>query len=47
MTHSEDLRWRAIILFNFVLMDLEEVAALLDISAGSIRKWTGADNAPF
>jgi len=24
-------------------MDLEEVAALLDISIGSLRKWTGSD----
>ena len=43
MTYSEDLRWRAVILFNFSLMDLEEVAALLDISIGSLRKWTGSD----
>lgn len=40
MTFSDDLRWRAVILFNFLPIPIETVSALLDVSPDSIRKWS-------
>lgn len=41
MAFSEDLRWRAVILFSFMAVDMNEVAILLGVSPGSVKRWTG------
>ena len=39
MAYSEDLRWRAVILYSFTGVSLEDVEALLGATGHSIRKW--------
>jgi transposase len=39
MTFSKDLRWRALILFEFQGMDIRDVSYLLGVSVPSIRNW--------
>ncbi|KAG0247535.1 hypothetical protein BG011_001341 [Mortierella polycephala] len=41
MAYSEDLRWRAVILYSFMGVKLGEVEALLGATRHSIRKWAG------
>jgi hypothetical protein len=40
MTGSNDLRWRAVILYEFEDFPIENVASLLDVSVSSIFRWT-------
>ena len=39
MTFSKDLRWRALVLFEFQGMDIKDVSYLLGVSVPSIRNW--------
>jgi transposase-like protein len=39
MTFSKDLRWRALILFEFQGIDIKDVSYLLGVSVPSIRNW--------
>lgn len=40
MTFSEDLRWRAVVLYHFELLPIKIVSSLLDAAVVSIRRWT-------
>ncbi|KAF9984531.1 hypothetical protein BGZ65_000214 [Modicella reniformis] len=39
MTYPEDLRWRAIVLYSMMAMDLSDVSFMLDVSPSVILKW--------
>jgi transposase len=39
VTFSKDLRWRALVLFEFQGMDIKDVSYLLGVSVPSIRNW--------
>ena len=40
MTGSRDLRWRAIILYEFENFSVEDLASILGVSESSIFRWT-------